>query len=134
MKKKINKIIIPVPVYRVSVVIFFGATMEEMIKQGVKGGIKEKSFTKEWRDWVGENIETATGICCDYGEDNKDVLVWVKVRPQRCSEYAVLYHELYHATDHIADSRAFNVKDKISEPKAFLFEYLFTQASKVLWI
>lgn len=134
MKKKLNKIIIPVPIYRVSVVIFFGETLEEIIKQGIKGNIKKENFTKKWQTWVRDNMETALGICCNYGEDNSDVLVWVKTQPKKCSEYAILYHELYHATDHIADSRAFNIEDKISEPKAFLFEYLFTYVSKILWI
>ena len=121
--------------YRISVIVFFGSSLKRIIKFGVKRGIGKERFTNEWKNWFIDETEKkqTKGVTLDYGDDNKDVLIWVKEIPKTLSQYATLYHELYHAVDHIADSRAFNPVDKISEPKAYLFEYLFTEVSKVLW-
>ena len=134
-KKTVNFIKVGLPLYRVSVAVFFGVSLDGIIKEGVRGGIDSKKFTEEWKKWPSEQISgtSCTGFTMEYGEGNKDVLVWIRKKPQKLSEYAVLYHELYHATDHIADSRDFYTGDKISEPRAYIFEYLFMEVSKVLW-
>src|SRR3990167_8657873 len=125
---------IVIPLYRISVIVFLGVSLEEIIKTGIKRGIKSERFTTNWKQWIENEMEQETqGLVCDFGEKNKDVLMWIRKRPRKLSEYAVLYHELYHVVDHIADSRNFSQDDKISEPKAYLFEYLFTEISKVLW-
>ena len=134
MTKKIKLIVIPVQIYKVSVIIFFGASLDEVVKVGVKKGIEPSKFTKQWKGWVEAEMKKGQGFCLDYGEGNKDVLVWMWKRPEKLKEYATLYHELYHATDHIADSRNFDPVDKMSEPKAYLFEFLFKEVSQKLWV
>ncbi len=134
MKKLQLKLIeIPIKLYKVSVVIFFGGDIEFIIKTGIKKGIKKEQFTKKWKNWIEDEMKEGQGICCDYGENNKDVLVWMWKRPETLKDYGILYHELYHAVDYIADSRGFDSIDKLSEPKAYLFEYLFNEASLILW-
>lgn len=136
MKKKDIKFIqIPIILYRLSVIIFFNQTLDKIIKTGIKRGINKEKFTVDWKEWPAREIENKNtqGFCLNYGEENKDVLIWLKKRPEKLSEYLPLYHELYHAVDFIADSRNFSVEDKISEPKAYLFEYLFKQVSEFLW-
>ena len=126
-------IVIYVPIYRISVIVFMGSSLNRIIKIGIEKGINKERFTNEWKNWFIAETEKAIGVTLEYGNDNKDVLIWLKEKPEKLSQYATLYHELYHAVDHIADSRAFNPVDKISEPKAYLFEYLFTKVSEVLW-
>lgn len=133
MKKKLQFIEIPVRIYEISVIIFFGGDLEFIIKTGIKKGIKKEQFTKSWKNWVENGIKEIQGLCCNYGEGNKDVLVWMCKYPETLKDYRILYHELYHATDHIADSINFDSVDKLSEPRAYLFEYLFNEASLILW-
>lgn len=132
-RKEITRIEIPMDIYRMNVVIYLGWEMEAIIKDAIKHGVEPNRFDGQWRRWFSDNAETAMGLCMDLGEGNKDVMVWVKKKPKTLNEYCHLYHELYHATDHIADSRNFNVEDKMSEPKAYIFEYLFRFASNILW-
>jgi len=131
--EKLNVLTIPIPLYRCSVVIFFGASLNGMIKTGIKHGIKEKSFNTDWKRWIEDNMGEGKGFAITYGKGNSDVLVWMWKRPRKLSEYAVLYHELYHATDQIAAHRHFQLNEEPDEPKAYLFEYLFRKVSEVLW-
>ena len=97
-KKQVKKIEIPVQIYRMSVVVFFGATMNEIIKWGIKNNIQEKRFTDEWKKWVGDTIkEQPNGFAINYGDNNRDILIWLKKQPKVSSEFGWLYHELYHA-------------------------------------
>ena len=132
-KEKIHIITIPVPLYRMSVVIFIGGGVDDFVKHGLTHHITKDYFTEEWKKWVKEHLD-GLGLMADYGQGSSDVLVWLKVRPDRVSNFAVLYHELYHAVDQISKSRGFDNKTSENcEPRAYLFEYLFTEASKVLW-
>lgn len=132
-QKKFNFLIIPIPLYEVSVVIYFGVNLKKVIKDGVKGGIQKDRFDRNFKTFFEDNAKEGQGFCIDFGTGNKDVLVWIWKIPEKLSEYKVLYHELYHATDHIANSRNFNYEDKLSEPRAYLFGYLFNEVSLKLW-
>src|SRR3990172_6562087 len=116
--KKITKtffIQIPLLLYRISVIVFFGESVEKMVQIGIKQGINSKRFTHDWKGYLQKEMDNNTqGMVVDYGENNKDVLIWVQQKPKKLSEYAILYHELYHAVDHIAHSRNFSFEDKLS--------------------
>ena len=133
--KEIKWLNVWLPIYRISVVVSMGGTVEEIVRWGIQHKVEKTQFTERWKDWIKKQMEekTTKGFCCDYGDDNKDVLIWVRKRPQFLSDYRILYHEIYHAVDHIANSRNFNVEDKMSEPKAYLFEYLLSEISNPLW-
>lgn len=65
------------------------------------------------------------------------MLIWLKARPKRCSEYGPLWHELMHAVDRIANqcdpNDSFFNRGMGSEPRAFLYEYLAVEITKDLW-
>lgn len=132
MTKKATHIAIHLAIYRLSVVVFFGTSIDEMIKLGIKRGIDKDFFTEEWKKDCEETMDRATGICVNYGYENNDVLVWLKERPIKLVQYATLTHELYHAVDNVAQSRSFECHEN-QEPKAYLFEYLFNEVCHILW-
>ena len=130
--KKLDAIFIPVPLYRISVIVTFGLSLKDIIKLGIKSKIEEKRFTNKWKKDV-EELMVFPGFGIHYGEGNSDILIWLNKRPEKLSEYATLYHELYHAVDFIAHDKNFYTEDPNSEPKAYLFEYLFLKVSEILW-
>jgi len=138
MNKQINIIEIPIDIYRMSVVIFFDTTLDKMMKWGIKNNINKERFTDEWKEWVNDEIKNSGGgFCVEYGKDNRDILIWIKKKPETSKEYGVLYHEIYHAVDGIAVSidieNKFYAKNGMSEPRAYLFEYLINYCNNILW-
>jgi len=136
MKNK--NIEIRVPIYRMSVIIFFDSTLDEIIKYGIKHKIKKERFSNNWKEEVKDMIDSdINGFTVDYGENNRDILIWLRKKPEKMSEYGVLYHELYHAVDIIAvdcdDSHMFYNKHGMSEPRAYLYEFLINCCNTVLW-
>lgn len=135
-RKKLDYIEIPVNIYRRTVVVFFGATAKEMCDFGKSRGIRD--FSEESLKWMKETIAgTAMGFTLNYGDDNPDILVWLRIRPRTASQFGVLYHELYHAVDFIAshtdEKNKWYSEDGMSEPRAFLFEYLANECNRKLW-
>ena len=100
--------------------------MDYAIKHGVP--ITEDDWGKEFSKHI--DNKTCIGLAILYGDDNSDVLVWLKKRPEKCSEYGVLYHELYHAVDSIIESR--NLFEEKESP-AFIYEYLAMECNNYFW-
>ena len=91
-------------------------------------------------DWVNSIIavrDGSTGWATHYGDDNTDVVIWLKVKPKRASQYGVLYHEVYHAVDIIAHDLdpQYGLYDKVgmSEPRAYIYEHIVNQLNSKLW-
>lgn len=139
-KKVLSKFYeVPVPFYKCHVVLAIEATTDEIVQWGIKHKIDEKSFSKEWRDCLSDLTEGSdcAGICMTYGDNNPDLLIALKKRPTNSAEYGVLYHEISHVVDSIAvrvdaDTMLFN-KRGMSEPRAYLFEYIITAFNRMLW-
>ena len=117
-------------VYRITVVVTWETTPAEIVRHGRRWGIA--SLTDEWRDALAKDLseKACAGICLLYGADNSDVLVWLRHRPQKASQYGVLYHELYHAVAAVVRERHLGGE---SESPAFIYEYLATRCNQVLW-
>jgi hypothetical protein len=135
---RIKPIEIWVGVYRFGVVIFVGDTkVDDIVKFGLAKGLSKSIFTKSWRESIEESFPVSSGLCHTLGEDNTDIIIWLKDKPNKASEYGSLYHELYHAVDYIAHAhdREHHLSDEDgnSEARAYLYEYLATEANKKLW-
>jgi len=137
--KRLPPIDIDVALYRIHVVLFIGWDLDAMIAHGRKHGISEGCFTPDWKSWMSAAIETAAGLCANFGEStkNSDILIWLRDNPTKASEYGPLWHELLHAVDKIAlhadPSARFFAESGMSEPRAFLYEYLAVKFTQVLW-
>lgn len=133
MHKKIKKpeskyIEIHLNFLRCTVLVTWEQDIDKIIKFAIKRGCNIKP---DWKGTFTTHSEKAMGVCITLGDDNTDCLVWLKERPLKSSQYGCLYHELYHAVDHIAESHAMSVEEK--ESRAYIFEYLVNQCNKVLW-
>ena len=127
MKKGESRfLIIPIGVYRLHVVVTWEASIKKII-QFLKH--HHAKVSKNFADEFLENTQDAIGLCMRYSDDNPDLLVWLQDRPRKTSQYGTLYHELYHAVDSIAESRA--MEDEV-ESRAYVFEYLATEANRKL--
>ena len=126
MKKKVYDIEIKLPLFKCHVLVLWDYTGKEIQKWGNAHGC---SITDKWVRDFEEWKENAEGVCMRLGEGNKDVLVWLKKKPEKMSEYGTLYHELSHATDHIIDDHLLEG----TEVRAYIIEYLINECNKVLW-
>jgi hypothetical protein len=84
-------------------------------------------------EWIQHNIalhKRCDGTCQNIGEGNADVMVWLRKRPTKASEYKTLYHELYHAVDLIADSHNLHGE---REARAHLYGFLITKCNQYFW-
>lgn len=124
-----NTLIINVPLYALVVTVIWDVDMEGIKKYARRHKV-EAQLSEKWIKDVAKAMKDARGLCAHLGYNNTDVLVWLKERPTKATEYGVLYHELYHAVDWIA--RPHNLKKEI-EARAYLFEYLVTECNKFLW-
>jgi len=121
-------------IYRCTVVVFCGHTSQEM-----KSIIKKKlDLPPKWyRDLEDITEENIGGATTTLGEKNRDVIVYLKKIPKVASEFGVLYHELYHAVDLVMSGiDKHNLcydKDGMSEPRAYLYQYLVDKCHNVLW-
>jgi len=127
MSRKENFLSINVEIYRLHVVVTWETKAEQIAIYAKKHGI---TVAKRFIDDFEENSREALGLCMKFENDNPDLIVWMERRPKKASEYATLYHELYHAVDSISESRNL---DKEEEARAYVFEYLVTQANKFFW-
>lgn len=113
--------------YRLHVVVTWETKPEEIEKFAKAHGCDvATNFKKEFV----ENTKDAIGMCMEFSKSGPDVLVWLADRPKKTSSYGTLYHELYHAIDSISDSR--NLANE-TEARAYLYEYLATEANRHLW-
>lgn len=125
--------------YRRSVVVFFGTTAEGILKMGKKRGISVRLFTDSWVAALKElsTEKTTSGFTMQFGDNNTDVLISMRERPKKASEYGRLYHEVYHAVDEIAwavdETNKLTTKDGTSEARAYLFEHIVNELNSKLW-
>lgn len=137
-ENKIKPIEIHLDIYRCVIVVFCGHSLEEIKKIGLRKGISKDTLNRKFLRQTEETLEeNIGGFCSPYGENNRDILVWVKKRPLIAHEYGVLYHELYHAVDMIFAGIDKNTlgyaKEGISEPRAYLYQHLVNRCNQVLW-
>ena len=128
-ERKIKFLEIHLKIYRIAVVVFIGATKKEIMQVANKRGV---TITEKWGKDFDEvyNDTRANGFCMELGDDNCDLLVYLKKFPRKASEYGTLYHELWHATYEIIKSR--NLW-KEEESPAFIYEYLATECNRNFW-
>ena len=92
---------IPVDIYRLHVIVAWSASKEQIMalaKQS-KVGATEKGFGDTFSGLLNGD---SSGFCMEFGENgNTDVLVYLRKRPCKASEYGTLYHELFHAVQGI---------------------------------
>lgn len=118
---------ITIPLYRLTVVVTWESDGTKIAKVAAKHGCPVATrFVGDFK----ENAEDALGLCMKFSNDNPDVLVWLRKKPNTASSYATLYHELYHAVDSISESR--NLRDE-QEARAYLFEHLADRCNKHFW-
>jgi hypothetical protein len=126
-----------VGIYRIHVIVFMGWSVDDMIADGIAAGVDEASFTPDWVKWMRETVGTAEGICAHFGATNSDILIWLPKRPDEAREYGTLWHELSHAVDKIAKhcdpNHHFFSENMMSEPRAYLMEYLAVEITRDLW-
>lgn len=127
--KKENKFIaINLAIYRMFVVVTWEPEVHKIANWANKNGTLK--VTDEWITTFLKSKEKAIGCCLEFGKDNTDVLIWLKERPKKASQYGTLYHELYHAVDHITDTHNLSVE---REARAYVYEYLIDECNRVLW-
>ena len=117
-------------IYRLAVVVTWETSLGDILAFARRGKVEitRERWGKDFSEYADD--PHCNGLTMLLGDDNADVLVWLRHRPKKASEYGVLYHELFHAVQQIVKSR--NLGDEIESP-AFLFEYLANQCNKVLW-
>ncbi len=120
---------IPLSIYRLTVVVTWESALEEVL---LFAGEHKVEITPQWREEFERHAKDATcsGFCITFGDDNSDLLLWLRKRPTKASEYGVLYHELFHAVRAVVRSRSLGAEE---ESPAFLYEYLATRCNQVLW-
>jgi hypothetical protein len=120
---------ITLTIYRLHVVVTWETTLRDVAAFAKRHSVL---LSEGWRsDFTRIATDgTCNGFCMSLGDDNCDLLVWLRRRPRRSRDYGTLYHELFHAVQAIIKSR--NLGAEIESP-AFLYEYLATQCNRVLW-
>ncbi len=133
-KKKEKRFLeINLAIYRVYVVVTWETTKQEILKYVRKISPSLKITDEEWGKLFSENADNnrTAGITMELGDDNCDILVWLRKRPKTAKDYGVLYHELHHAVRAISDSRNLGIEH---ESPAFIYEYLATKCNNYFWI
>lgn len=129
---KVDKIEIYLAIYCRSVVVVFGWSLKKIIRYANKQGIKTIKFAERMKDEF-----YGAGLCCKFGDNNTDILIWLKDFPENSAQFGILYHEIYHAVDAIATEIDPEFKlyceDGVSEARAYLYEYIVNECNKVLW-
>lgn len=117
-------------IYRLSVVVSWETSKKDLLQFAKRRGVTatEEIWGKKF-DRLSSNTK-CNGFCTYFGDDNQDILVWLRKRPQTVVECGVLYHELYHAVDKIIESR--NLYHEAESP-AYIYEYLATQCNIFFW-
>jgi len=134
-RKVVTRISIPIEIYRRQVILFIGADEKTIFRYGTR---YKCNLTEHWKGVVKSLMASdCRGFCMPYGDGEADILIWLRKRPKRATEYDTLYHELYHAVDYIADSvdplEGLRDRENSSEARAYLYSWLATECNRVLW-
>jgi hypothetical protein len=116
--------------YRLTVVVTWETTAEEIMAfaRRRKVTISREKWGKDFVEHAGNRL--CTGLTMELGDDNVDILVWLRCRPRTATQYGVLYHELHHVVGQVVQLRNLH---RESESTAFLYEYLATSCNRALW-
>lgn len=131
--KKIKKqekkyILINLYIFRCHILISWEPDPDKIINWASKNGVE---IDDKWVLEFKEHKEDVLGICMALGNSkNKDILVWIKERPIKASQFGILYHELHHAVGQIAKDHS--MEDE-RESQAYIFEYLANECNQFLW-
>lgn len=117
-KQKAGFFLIPLPLYRMHVLVTWGTSGDEIAKYMKTKGVKA---TPRFEGDFKEATNGALGLCMKFDNEYPDLLVWLAKQPKDLNSFHTLYHELFHAVDGISESR--NLGDE-PEARAYLFEYL----------
>lgn len=118
-------------IYPITLVVFFGSSIEEIVSYGKKIGMRDEYFTKDWIKEIKHNItsDSYDGFAADFGEDASNVMIWLIGIPESSYTHSLLVHEISHIVDRISckiDSNTMLMsKYNNSEPRAYLFGYIF---------
>ena len=127
MTRKDAYIIVDLRTYQCAVVVTWEPNIDTIIKHVIKKGVE---ISKEWKGRFTNCSQDADGVCMTLGDKNTDILVWLKNKPLKARSFGTLYHELYHAVDHIAASHNLETE---REARAYIFEHLINACNQVLW-
>ena len=134
-----NWLKMPVEIYRLNVFICINQSRKEVEDFGEKSGIQTWRFDNEWTMKFNNAYNMSSGFVLLFGEgeSNRNLLLWLKNRPSHIGYDGVLYHELYHVVEWIANavdpSSRLCDEDGHSEARAYLFQYLVNKAHDFFW-
>lgn len=128
---------IPVAIYGIHVIVCINQSVDDVVAWGKYNGVKPERFSKEWIKTFDEAVKSSVGFVDNLGDANKDIIIWLEKRPLCIDSYGVLYHEIYHVVEKIANyidepTSLYNT-NMISEPRAYLYEYLANRANEFFW-
>ncbi len=125
-------------VYRRSVLIYWNTPAKVIFRDLEK---KKIALTDSWRRSISDEIAgDAMGFSTQAGPHHPDKLVWLRAKPRAASTASVgcLVHEVSHAVDAIVagldHANLFFAKDGMSEPRAYLLEFVLANALHALKI
>jgi len=133
MKKKEKRFLeINLAIYRLYVVVTWETTKQEILDYVRKASPSLKITEEEWGKLFSESADSnrTAGLTMELGDDNCDIVVWLRKRPKTSKDYGVLYHELHHAVRAIMDSRNLGIEH---ESPVFIYEYLANECNKYFW-
>ncbi len=120
--EKLN-FIIPLVVYPFDVMVSFGQTDDELLKNLLKCLTEEQIRNKElWSD----NEKDGGTVIFASGQ----TLIRMPKIPKSAKEYGTLQHEIFHATEFVLSRIGMILCDKSDEAYAYLIGYLTTQIYK----
>ena len=129
-KQKQFYIQIPVDIYRLHVIVAWGASKDQIMALAKESNVQvtENGFGATF---AGLYAGSSSGFCMEFGENgNTDVLVYLRRRPRKTTEYGTLYHELFHTVQSIIKDHDLHAE---TESPAYLYEYLATECNKYFW-
>jgi len=136
MKKKTKRkekkyIDIFIEIYKMNLIIFWDSTGEEIAKYVKKYSKLDSESIKDLNKDINSGC---AGFSGSLYKDGIDKIIWLKEKPEKVHTFGVLYHELHHAVEFIADDKGFNGSSITSkEAKAYLFEYIVNYCNTKLW-
>ncbi|HEC65717.1 MAG TPA: hypothetical protein ENI23_10500 [bacterium] len=123
---------IPIEIYRHDILIFCGYELESIFNKAKKLGFKELD---DFREKLISSRKYDIGTTLNRNDRRIVIILWDM--PKKATDYSILYHEIYHAVDRISVSvdPNYSLSDRngISEARAYLYDYIATEANKVLW-
>lgn len=126
-KKFTNFIHIFIHIFKMAVIVVWDCTMEEAIQHARNNGYK---ISEDWEKFLKPTTANTDGQTTFLGDENADLLVWLKRKPIDSKTFGVFYHEIYHVVDYIASY--FKLKHD-EHTRAYLYEFIVGEAHKFLW-